>query len=210
MEILFKMMLPDGCENIIKLQRSNYGKKNIKRKYNEDIENEFNQIIPFLPESCNTILDIGCGLAGMSILMYHYYDHPLLYLVDKDLISKKIKYGFSENESFYNSHEILQKILEMNCIENFVMKNPDDDFKDLQKIDIAVSFLACGFHFPLYYYFGRIFNNLSETGIFICDIRKTQSDQIKMINLYFDNVKEIETDNPKTIRICAKEAKCQA
>ena len=76
MEVICKMILPDGCEEIIKLQRSNYGKKNIKKAYHEDIEKEFNGMYSYLPEKCNGILDIGCGLGGMSVLLYHRYEKP--------------------------------------------------------------------------------------------------------------------------------------
>jgi len=208
MEVLLKMTLPDDAIELIKMQRSNYDKKRIKKKFSQDIEKDFNEILSFLPEQgkVKTIVDIGCGLGGISVLLSHYYDYPELYLVDKNQVSEKVKYGFHENESFYNSFDVLKKILEMNYIKNYNFVQPENDFKEIKNVDIVISLLAMGFHFPLYFYFGRIFRCLSKTGIFICDIRKTQyEDQIKLVKLYFKNIKEIQNENLKTRRICAKE-----
>jgi hypothetical protein len=205
------MILPDNCENLIKLQRSKYGKSDIKKSFQDDLENEFNSIINFLPEDCKKIIDIGCGLAGISIQLHHYYDSPFLYLVDKNEITQNLKYGFSENPSFYNSFEILEKIMKLNNIGNYEFVSPDNDFSKMKNIDIVISLLACGFHFPLYHYFGRIYESLSKNGILIVDIRKQQyNNEIKLIELYFRNYEEIQTDNPKTVRICAKEKICLA
>lgn len=204
------MLMPDEAITLIKMQRSNYGKKNIKKQYSKDIEKEFNQLIKFLPDTCNSIVDIGCGLAGMSILLSNYFSNPKLYLLDENKISEKVRYGFSEEDSFYNSFDILKKILEMNYIKNYSFIKPDNDFSEIKNVDLVISLLACGFHFPLFFYFGRIFNCLSEKGVFICDIRKTKySEEIKTIELYFKKIEKIKTDNPKTIRICAKEPVCR-
>ena len=203
------MLLPDNAIELIKMQRSNYGKKNIIKKYNKDMENEFNQLLQFLPENCNSIIDIGCGLAGVSILLSNYYNYPELYLIDKNEISEKVKYGYSDNPTFYNSFEILKKILDMNMIENYYFIDPENDFSDFKNIDIVISLLACGFHFPINIYFNRIFYCLSANGIFVCDIRKTENHQIEIIKHYFKEIFEIKTDNPKTIRIFARGPMCR-
>jgi len=202
------MIVTESAIHFIKLQRSNYDKKNIIKKFNEDLAKEFNSIIDFLPDKCESVLDIGCGLAGISVQLHHYYDNPELYLVDKNQTSDKVKYGFSEEESFYNSFDVLQEIMIFNNVENYKFVDPENDFSNIKNIDVIISLLACGFHFPLYYYLGRIFQSISKNGIFICDIRKGKEDQIKLLNLYFRKVEEIKTDNPKTIRMCAREAVC--
>lgn len=203
------MIVPESATQFIKLQRSNYDKKNIIKKFNYDIEKEFNSIIEFLPDKCESILDIGCGLAGISVQLHHYYDNPKLYLVDKNKISYKVRYGFSDEESYYNSFEILNEIMMLNDVTNYELIDPENDFSIIKDVDIIISLLACGFHFPLYFYFGRIFQSISKNGIFVCDIRKGKEDQIKLLELYFKKVDEIKTDNPKTKRICAREAVCR-
>lgn len=200
------MLLPDDCIPILKLQRSNY-KKHPKKEYSADMEIEFNSMLPFLPEKINSIIDIGCGLGGIDVLLSHYYDFPRMYLIDKDKVDKKVTYGFTEIESYYNNFELLRKIMTMNNIKNYRIID-NDNFNIIRNTDLIISLLACGFHFPLYYYFAKIYESLNENGIFICDIRKGQEGQLKIIQLYFKIVEEIKTDNLKTIRIFAKEKKC--
>jgi hypothetical protein len=211
------MIIPDKAVSIIRMQRSNYGKKDnikhIKKMYNEDIEKEFNQIINLFPDNykLEKIVDIGCGLAGVSLQLSHYYRYPKLYLIDKNEISDKIIYGYHENDSFYNSFELLREIIEMNYIENTYFILPETSFEKIKinNVDLVISLLACGFHFPLYFYIGKIIYCLKKTGIFVCDIRKEKYKQeIKIINIYFKEHFEIKTDNPKTIRICAKGKIC--
>lgn len=208
------MMLPDSAVKIIQMQRSNYGKKNnikhVKKMYNLDIENEFNGILPHL-DKVKKIVDIGCGLAGVSIQLSHYFSYPELYLIDRNEIDKNIRYGFHENECFYNSFELLREIIEMNYIKNTFFVLPETSFekRGINNIDLVLSLLACGFHFPLYFYIGKIIYCLKNNGCFICDIRKTEYEkEIKILKIYFNNISEIKTDNPKTIRICAKEKIC--
>lgn len=205
------MLLPDEAVRIIQMQRSNYGKKNnkkhVKKMYNIDVEKEFNGILQYLGK-VKKIVDIGCGLAGVSIQLAHFYEYPELYLVDKNQIANKIKYGYHKDNCFYNSFDLLKSILEMNYIENYFLIDCDD-FKEIENVDLIISLLACGFHFPLSFYIDRIFNSLSENGVFICDIRsKVYAEEIKVIKLRFKNISEIKTDNSKTIRICAKEKIC--
>ena len=200
------ILLPNESIEILKLQRSNY--KKAKLEYSNDMSCEFNSILPFLPKKINQIIDIGCGLGGIDILLSRHFNNPLIYMIDKNKISDKIIYGFTNEKSFYNNFEILNKIMEMNKIDNYHLID-SDNFKVIKDTDLIISFLACGFHFPLSVYFEKIFNSLNDKGVFICDIRKGQKEQIKLIELYFKNVEEIKTNNPKTIRICAREALCQ-
>jgi hypothetical protein len=212
MGVIFMILPEDNLTiELIKKQRSNYGKKNFIKKYHNDLQNEFNSMYDYLPDKCKNIVDIGCGLCGISVLLHHCYDNPFLWLIDKDEIEKKPRYGFTDNPSYYNSFDIIKKIMDLNEINNYKIVNPENDFSFIKNIDIVISILACGFHFPVYFYFGRIFNCLNDNGILILDIRKEKyKEEISEIELYFKKIEEIKTENPKTIRIFAKEKICLA
>lgn len=202
------LLLPDEAIKYINLQRTHYKKQyqDIKKAYNEECETELQNIVKALGgKDIKSIMDIGCGMAGVSIKLYKYYNANRLYLIDKNETSEQVRYGFFEGDCFYNSFEVLRKIVEMNCINNAHFILPDNDFSKIENIDLIFSSLACGFHFPVYYYIGRIVDCINKDGVFICDIRKTIYEQeIKTVKNNFRHVSEIYTDNPKTIRIYAR------
>lgn len=213
MEGISELLLPDDAITFIKLQRSNCRKNDIKKLFNDHMQEEFNNMLPFLPEKCDSIFDIGCGIGGIDILLSQHFNYPRLYLFDKDDVSNKVQYGFHERESFYNSLDVLDEIMKMNKIKNYFILNVEKGFPEIKDIDIFISLYALGFHFPLFYYFSKIFNGLSDDGIFICDLRKnieSEQKQFETLQLYFDDVKEIKIDNPKVMRVCARRPVCQA
>ena len=59
---------------------------------------EFNTFKNFLPNSVNTIMDIGCGLGIINIYLNKFFEKkPIFFLLDKNRIDRKIKYGFNSN-----------------------------------------------------------------------------------------------------------------
>lgn len=205
------MIIPGSAIKYIRLQRTEYRKYNTEEaieKYNEGMEKEVKDITSAIG-SVAKIVDIGCGMAGVSVNLSMFYAYPDLYLIDKNIISKKLRYGFSEVDSFYNSFDVLRETLEMNGIKNYNFVEPENDFSKIKGVDLVISLLALGFHFPVKIYFERIYDCLGEGGALICDIRKRNyNEEIKLIQLYFKDLSEIKTDNPKTIRICAKGKRC--
>lgn len=204
------LLLPDEAVKFINLQRTQYKDKgdldNIKKAYDEECEKESESVIKAIGgKEIKSIMDIGCGMGGVSIKLHQFFKSNRIYLVDKNEISKQVRYGFFEGNCFYNSFVILSKIMEMNNISNYFLVNSDNDFSHIENIDLIFSSLACGFHFPIYHYIGRITDCISKDGIFICDIRKTIYEQeIKTVKNNFRHISEIKTDNPKTTRIYAR------
>jgi hypothetical protein len=204
MEGFFIMQVPFSCVPFIKLQRTNY--KNIIPEYIADMKNEFESIKDYLPKKKNIIdiIDIGCGVAGIDVLLSKYYGKPFLYLIDKDCTDNDIKYGFSGKPSAYNSNKSITDMMEKNNIGNYFIYN---NFKDTnilkESVDLIFSLLACGFHFSIDEYINFIFEKIHHNGVLILDIRKTELIQILTIKKYFSIVKEIKTEHHKTMRIYA-------
>lgn len=197
------MIIPNSCIPFIALQRTNY--IDIKRDYEADLKNEFNSMIEFLPCDCESIIDIGCGIAGIDILLSQYYNNnPLLFLIDRNEKPDKIIYGFSKKTSFYNSFDAVKEIMNQNNIKQYTIIDVQHTEATPRGIDIIISLLACGFHFHINTYLKFILNHLNDNGILILDIRKTKKEQIDILKNHFSDIQEIETTNPKTIRICAK------
>jgi ubiquinone/menaquinone biosynthesis C-methylase UbiE len=66
-------------------------------------EKEYNIIKNYLPNKTNNIMDVGCGLGIINIFLQQHYKNNLKYfLIDKNKIDLKIKYGFQDNYESYN------------------------------------------------------------------------------------------------------------
>jgi hypothetical protein len=57
---------------------------------------DFEQITPYLPEKVNSILDIGCGLGGIDILLKQRFPEAHLSLLDSDGSPENFRGGFGE------------------------------------------------------------------------------------------------------------------
>ena len=79
---------------------------------------DYNIMKPFLPDGANSILDIGCGVAGANVLINRYYNNKIkIFLIDKTKIDKRVYYGFEERGSFYSSLLVAKKLLIDNGVE---------------------------------------------------------------------------------------------
>src|SRR3990172_4861028 len=74
-----------------------FRKKAIMKAYEKDIRAEYNEIKNFLPVKVNNILDIGCGVGGIDVFLYHHFiaQKPHFYCLDKSKIDT-IFYGFNK------------------------------------------------------------------------------------------------------------------
>ncbi len=62
----------------------------IKREFSKDMEREYLTIKKYLPKKANSILDIGCGIAGIDIFLSNHYKKNIdIFLLDKTIIHKK-------------------------------------------------------------------------------------------------------------------------
>jgi len=201
MERIFKMIIPESCMPWIKLQRHGAKYSINKKEYITEMEKEFKLILPFLLKKCNSILDIGCGVAGIDVLLSKHYDNPKLYLLDTDF-KNDVVYGFGNKKSFYNSLSATKNMMDFNNVLNYHILDFNHELKNLENIDIIISTLSCGYHYPVDTYLEKINKILSKNGILIIDIREN-TDGIKKIGKYFQYINIISNYN-KSARICAR------
>ena len=71
----------------------------------------------YLPKSVKNIMDIGCGLGIIDIYLNRIFNNPKFFLLDKNRIDKKIKYGFSDNYESYNDLNETKNLLLNNEIK---------------------------------------------------------------------------------------------
>jgi SAM-dependent methyltransferase len=175
--------------------------------YFSDMKQEYDSLKHFLPANCSRILDIGCGIAGIDIYINEHYAPQNIeyYLLDKSKIEEKVYYMFEEKGAFYNSLDITKATLVANGInENNIhlieaTENNDIDIK--QNVDIVLSLLSWGFHYPVNTYLDKVYALLNRKGVLILDIRKG-TDGLDLITKKFGEYRKV-LERKKYIRICA-------
>ncbi len=195
------MIVPDECIKWINLQRTKY--KNPINQFKDQIQKEYLEMREYLPTGVESILDIGCGLAGIDILLSKHYGKPELFLMDNSEVSEKVMYGYDRCVEFYSSFDATEALLKANYIKNYTIVDiKDKKYPVYKKIDLVISLLSCGYHYSVKEYLDYINTILSKKGTLILDVREN-SDGIEIIKTVFPKIKKISYYN-KSIRICAR------
>ncbi len=156
-------------------------KKRTKRFFSADMEREYDLIKNHLPDNPQNILDIGCGVAGIDIMLYRHYSqsgigsNPYLHLFDKTEINKKVYYGLEKEAAYYNSLGIAREILIVNGVEPSHISTQEVTDKPIfpgKRFDLVISLISWGFHYPINMYIEEVFNSLKIGGMLIVDARK--------------------------------------
>ena len=186
------MIITEQMKQYIALQRTGYGNADIARCYEKDIKKDYESIKNYLPETCEKILDIGCGLAGIDLFLSgHYQNQTELHLLDYNKIDKAIHYGYQKQGSIYNNLAVSAQFLKLNGVDKKKIKVHDAEQSfPCKKFDIIISLLSCGFHYPVEIYLNQI--KKSKQGIVILDIR-SDSGQIELLEKHFNSVEIIAT-----------------
>ena len=138
--------IPDSAIPYIKLQRT--GHKDVS-EYIKELYEEFLIIEDFIPDNIRHIIDIGCGICGIDILINNCSDVAMFDLIDGD-INNTPTYGFNDKSSFYNSFDAAREMLRINNItEEQYMLSCASNYKELPKygykFDLVLSLLSCGY-----------------------------------------------------------------
>lgn len=140
---------------------------------------EYKELQPILQElGPKKIADIGCG--------YGFFDYFAARDLDAEIVLIDLEendsrhFGFQEVGAAYSSLSVAKAFLVQNGIEAKRVKTVNPTKSDVGKIkgvDLATSFLSCGFHYPLSTYgdfFGGVVGN---GGAMIVDVRLTQGSE---------------------------------
>ena len=185
--------------------------KNIEKNCSELFENEISTIKDFLPNKLENIMDTGCGLGIINIFLNKIYrNSPNFYLLDKNHLDNKIKYGFSDNYESYNDLNETRKILLDNGIKDNRINifNVDNDINIVKKIDLVISLKSMGYHYPFEKYILLSKKCCNKDTTFIFDIAADQY-EVNFFKKYFDQVNVLyseESIHPLK-RLCCKEMK---
>ena len=172
---------------------------------------ELNTFKNFLPNSVNTIMDIGCGLGIINIYLNKFFEKkPIFFLLDKNRIDRKIKYGFSLNYESYNDlnetkNILLENEIDSDCVYLF---DVEKQFQINKKIDLVISLKSMGYHYPINSYIELFRNCCTKNTVFIYDMGENQYDE-NYLKTIFEDVKIIYEENTNNVlkRVCCKNLK---
>ena len=180
--------------------------KNLENFMHELFIKEIDTFKEFLPNSINNVMDIGCGLGLINIYLNKILNNNANYfLLDKNRIDKKIKYGFStEYESYNNLNETRNILLNNNLSnERIHLFDVDKKINIQKKIDLVISLKSMGYHYPLENYIKLFKSCCTHETIFIFDIGDSKYNKA-ILKKIFNDVKIIyrEKTNNILIRVC--------
>ncbi len=175
--------------------------------YFADMKREYESLKEFLPADCSRILDIGCGVAGIDVyLNRHYLDKGVEFcLLDRSQTDEKVYYLYEAKGAFYNSLDLARATLVNNGVDegnvHLIEATENNEINIDENVDLVVSLISWGFHYPVSTYLDRAYDVLNKGGALILDIRKG-TDGLDLIAERFGEYRKIY-DAKKYARICA-------
>mgnify|MGYP001579147514 CR=1 FL=1 len=185
-------------------------KGRIKKLFNADMKSEYESIKEYLPKNVFSVLDIGCGVAGIDVLLNKHYKELgrdiEIFLLDKTETASRVYYGLEKRAAYYNSLFVAREILERNGVKGPSIHTQEAAGGPIfpgKQFDLVVSLISWGFHYPVETYLDEVYGLLKLGGKLIIDIRKGSGGE-KLIEKKFGNIELIFNAPQKHIRIVSR------
>jgi len=124
------------------------------------------------------VADIGCGYAMWDLFAHRDLGCDLV-LIDIEANSHR-HFGFAEEGAAYTDLGVAKAFLAANGVAaaQIMPLNPnrDDLAAKAGRIDLAVSFTSCGFHYPVSAYLDFFRDQVAPQGAVLLDLRSKQAD----------------------------------
>ncbi|MEN0087220.1 MAG: hypothetical protein AAF737_02175 [Pseudomonadota bacterium] len=150
----------------------------IAQRYFAEMGDIFSATAPHIPEKTSSVMDIGCGLAGLQVFAHRHLaaNNPRIYLLDRTQLEDKVWYHFKERSAFYNSLALARDTLTRNGVPDgsitTIEAPADGKIPVVEPVDLIVSTASWGFHYPIGLYIESVKSILSKDGVVIVDVRK--------------------------------------
>ena len=187
------------------ISRFFFNPNKIGEKYFKLMRSELMELDRFIDFDKKKILSIGSGIGGFEAVLNHSYNNNYFTFIEKDIVSKKVKYGWdTKNKEAYNNLGLLNSFLLLNGMnkENFEIFNFDKDQLPKKKFDIIISLYSLDYHYDFNLYIDYLKNVLTDDTLIIFDTIRPE-----YFSSIFRNVDIIKNDNDtvhKSKRIICK------
>lgn len=148
-----------------------------KTAYEVMLQADFDSILPVLPPTCRTMLDVGGGCSGIGAkINAHYGGHVTVAVLDGKACEAKVrKHGHPYNNATITSH-----FLRANGVVGQRFYAPGDEF-DL-KFDLVVSTQAWAFHFAPDEYLSRLEYQIHKGTVIVLDVRTAHPEWLEELD----------------------------
>ena len=179
--------------------------RRLGQRYENDLAAELSAFVQYLPDSPPTVIDIGCGLGAIDLLLSRHYQHQATFvLVDRDEFTSRPYYGFRRVAAAYNSLEDTLAFLRTNGMDTAKVTTVNvacDPFPQQTQADVVVSLLSWGHHYPISTYLDDVTDVLSMGGVLVVDVRKG-TDGMALLSERFEL--ELVTEDSRSYRVVGK------
>lgn len=121
-----------------------------------------------------SLADIGCGYAFIDLLIHRRYGNKIV-LIDIEK-TDQIYFRYRDEGAGYNNLATARAFLEANGVpaNAITVINPNNsDLTKAPKVDMAMSLLSCGFHYPVATYIDFVRSHVSKA--LLMDIRRRRN-----------------------------------
>ena len=123
------------------------------------------------------ILELGCGLGRMSVFLnWMLRDDKAQYILadsTPDRIPEKVRYGWDPDSGFYNDLAETFDFCRLNGLNNFeTFDLKEHKLEKLSNIDLVMSFLSVGFHYPIEMYMDTLYEITSPSCMMVFGVRR--------------------------------------
>lgn len=181
----------------------------VLRRYRTWLARDYDSIRPFLPTRAAALCDVGCGVAGIDVLLFRHYGGPddlRVHLVDKTATSELVTYGYKGDGEFYNSLELAAETLATNGVPLSQVHTHEASAEGRLPsgpLDLVFSLLSWGFHYPVATYLDAAHEALRPGGRVILDVRKGTEGEDR-VRRKFGNLRDLGSlENGKGRRVGA-------
>jgi SAM-dependent methyltransferase len=169
--------------------------KIIGRKYQRDVNATLDLVEDHIPAGPEAAVDVGGGIGGLCLALWRRYPDTLnrLYLLDRSEVTPEYYTGFQKEAAFYNSLAVGRRFLLENGVPEEVIRTVDaarDPFPP-GPLDLVISTLAWGFHFPVSTYVEQARRALKPDGAVILHVRK-DTDGEEVLARHFGEVERVQ------------------
>ena len=160
------------------------------------LKQEFDELLPRLePLNINHMADIGCGYGFFDLFAHRALGCALLLI---DIEENELRhFGYRDEASAYSNLARARAFLTANGVpdDQIVTWNPErEDLPDVPQVDLAVSLLSCGYHYPVEMYLPFFRFAVRKGGYVLLDIRNGKLLESNRILNRFGTIEVLDPD----------------
>lgn len=117
------------------------------------------------------IVDIGCGVAVVDLLLSKYLPQSKFYLLDREGFNFTAGIYYDQDYPKYHSWEPIRDCINATDLDpnRFTFMSPDSDWPE--QVDAVTSYFSYCWHYPKETYWNKVLNSLKIGGKLILDVR---------------------------------------